>query len=166
MYRSLDSGRILETARRLSLRIAERFPASGLRLIAAELESEVANASKTAAWLARPHLTIRIISICIVVGLVGVAISTLLLLNRGVELFSSVSDFLQGLDAAVNELVLIGAASYFLLSWETRRKRRRALRALHALRSLAHVIDMHQLTKDPERLLTPGQSTPSSPTRD
>ena len=30
---------------------------------------------------------------------------------------------------------------------------------------LAHIIDMHQLTKDPERLLTPEQGTPSSPSR-
>ena len=76
-------------------------------------------------------------------------IVTASLLWGGAQLFSSVADFVQGFDSAVNELVLIGAASYFLLGWETRRKRRRAIRALHALRSLAHIIDMHQLTKDP-----------------
>jgi hypothetical protein len=85
------------------------------------------------------------------------------MLSGGVELFSSVSDFLQGIDSAVNEIILLGAASYFLIGWETRRKRRRALRALHVLRSLAHIIDMHQLTKDPERLLAPEKRTPSSP---
>jgi hypothetical protein len=97
--------------------------------------------------------------------MLALVVATTMLLRGGVELFSSVADFLQGLDSAVNELVLFGAASYFLVGWETRRKRRRALRALHALRSLAHIIDMHQLTKDPERLLSTEQSTPSSPER-
>ena len=44
-------------------------------------------------------------------------------------------------------------------------KRRRALKVVHQLRSLAHVIDMHQLTKDPERLLSPEPDTSSSPVR-
>ncbi len=39
------------------------------------------------------------------------------------------------------------------------------MRALHQLRSIAHVIDMHQLTKDPEQLLSNGTDTSSSPKR-
>ena len=49
-------------------------------------------------------------------------------------------------------MALIGAAIFFLVTIETRIKRSRALKSLHDLRALAHVIDMHQLTKDPERL--------------
>jgi hypothetical protein len=48
---------------------------------------------------------------------------------------------------------------------ETRVKRRRALRAIHELRSIAHVIDMHQLTKDPEWVLARGKETGLVPTR-
>ena len=46
-------------------------------------------------------------------------------------------------------------------------KRKRALTAIHRLRSIAHIIDMHQLTKDPERMLhTDGiNDTASSPKR-
>ncbi len=44
-------------------------------------------------------------------------------------------------------------------------KRKRALKAIHELRALAHVIDMHQLTKDPEQLLSRVKGTPSSPKR-
>jgi hypothetical protein len=54
---------------------------------------------------------------------------------------------------------------YFLLSIERRLKRRRALAVIHQLRSLAHVVDMHQLTKDPEQLISAEPSTPSSPER-
>ena len=35
---------------------------------------------------------------------------------------------------------------------EVRAKRKKALEALHELRVLAHVIDLHQLSKDPERI--------------
>src|SRR5207244_3214974 len=44
-------------------------------------------------------------------------------------------------------------------SWENRIKRRRALKAIHELRALAHIIDMHQLTKDPESYFAPKQGT-------
>jgi hypothetical protein len=165
MFRSLDAGRIAETVERLGKRISERFPGSGLSSVAESLRAEVDAAAELARWLARPQWWVRSLSWGSVVLMFGLLVATTTLLKHGVELFSSVADFLQGLDSAVNELVLFGAASYFLVGWETRRKRRRALRALHALRSLAHIIDMHQLTKDPERLLNPEQSTPSSPAR-
>lgn len=165
MYRSLDARHIIATADRLRKRISERFPDSGLSKVASELLAEALQASATAEWLAQRHRTLRWVTAIVIALLFALAFSTLFLLNRRVELFSSVSDFLQGLDAAVNELVLIGAATYFLLSWETRRKRAKALRALHVLRSMAHIIDMHQLTKDPERVLGSTQSTPSSPVR-
>ncbi len=66
--------------------------------------------------------------------------------------FSSIGEFLQGLDAAINEVVFIGIAAFLFMTLETRLKRRRALKAIHELRALAHIIDMHQLTKDPERI--------------
>jgi len=71
----------------------------------------------------------------------------------------------QGLEAALNITILLGAAALFLVTVEVRIKRKRALKAIHELRALAHVIDMHQLTKDPERLRVLGKETPSSPKR-
>jgi hypothetical protein len=165
MYRSLNADNIIETAQQLSLRIASRFPASRLRQVSAELLGEARQAADTARWLATPNIRIRVVSMLVIVGLFVLAASTLLALNRRVELFSSVADFLQGVDAAVNEVILIGAATYFLLGWETRLKRKRALRAIHVLRSLAHIIDMHQLTKDPMRPTVVKGSTPESPIR-
>ena len=60
-------------------------------------------------------------------------------------------------------MVLIGAAIFFLVTLETRVKRRRALAALHELRAIAHIIDMHQLTKDPEWVLGRGGETGVDP---
>ena len=54
----------------------------------------------------------------------------------------------------------------FLFSLEARIKRTRSLQVLHDLRAMAHVIDMHQLTKDPNIILTPDATpTKSSPKR-
>src|SRR3954464_13157159 len=44
------------------------------------------------------------------------------------------------------------AFGVFLWAFPERLERRTLLRMLHRLRSLAHVIDMHQLSKDPEQL--------------
>jgi hypothetical protein len=165
MYRSLNAAHIVTTAELLGKRIAERFAGSGLSKVAAELLAEAQQASATAAWLAKPHRAIRTISGLVIALMFAAAIGSLFVINRRMELFSSASDYLQGVDAAINEAVLIGAATYFLLSWEARRKRSRALRALHVLRSLAHIIDMHQLTKDPDRMAAPQLNTPSSPIR-
>jgi hypothetical protein len=48
---------------------------------------------------------------------------------------------------------------------ENRIKRRAALESLHQLRSIAHVVDMHQLTKDPVTHVAEGEKTASSPER-
>jgi len=64
--------------------------------------------------------------------------------------FDEFVNSIQALDSSISSVVFIGAAILFLVSWENRIKRHRALRALHELRSIAHIIDMHQLTKDPE----------------
>ena len=74
------------------------------------------------------------------------------------------TDVLQNLEATVNLLFLFGSAVWFTLTLEERFKRRRVLDALHSLRALAHVIDMHQLTKDPTFIFDV-RETASSPQR-
>lgn len=72
---------------------------------------------------------------------------------------------LQVSEAGINVFILLGAAILFLITSEVRIKRSRALKAIHELRALAHVIDMHQLTKDPEGFLTHEIATTHSPTK-
>jgi hypothetical protein len=69
------------------------------------------------------------------------------------------------LEAAINDFVFLGVGIFFLVTIEGRLKRRKALHSLHQLRSIVHIVDMHQLTKDPERLMSPREDTPSSPER-
>ena len=68
-------------------------------------------------------------------------------------------ELVQGIEAAISDVVYVAVAVFFLMTIETRVKRRRALRAIHELRAIAHVIDMHQLTKDPEWVLPRGRET-------
>jgi hypothetical protein len=72
-------------------------------------------------------------------------------------------ELVQVFEAGLNALVLIGAAAIFLITAEIRVKRSRTIKALNDLRAIAHVIDMHQLSKDPTHIVIRLASTPSSP---
>jgi len=75
--------------------------------------------------------------------------------------FSFVADHFQYLASA--GLIALGAA--FLWSIETRIKRRRAISAINELRDITHVIDMKQLTKDPDTAEILAKATTHSPER-
>lgn len=163
-YTTLDSTKIIDTMERLCRRIYERFPQAGLYQVAEQLLA-IANQSKArAAMIARPLPWVRILNtLLIVVILAGIsaAISAIELKINEFDVF----DFIQALEAGINDIILIGAGIFFLTTLEVRIKRRRALKALNELRAIAHVIDMHQLTKDPEYVLQRGAETASSPIR-
>ncbi|MGH7519848.1 MAG: hypothetical protein ACREMI_01075 [Gemmatimonadales bacterium] len=163
-YLTLDAGEIVATIERLGRRIEERFPGSGLGQVCGQLLATARLGSERAAAIARPIRSLRMataaLAIMLVVGIILV-VTTLRPRMGDVDL----GQFMQGLEASLNAPVLIGAAIFFLVTVETRIKRRRAIRALHELRAIAHIIDMHQLTKDPERATGQESMTESSPHR-
>lgn len=163
MARNLSPERIAETAATLSKRVAERFPDAGLRRPLAELEKIASGAGRASASLGRPLWFLRGAAW----SLGALAFGALFYGVRQARLApgaaSNLSDLLQGADAAVNLMILLGAGILSLWNLEERLKRRRALALLHELRELAHVIDMHQLTKDPGTLQA--APTASSPRR-
>jgi hypothetical protein len=71
----------------------------------------------------------------------------------------------QLLESAINDVVFLGIAIACLVTIEGRQRRKEALAALHELRSLVHIVDMHQLTKDPDQFLSDRAATTSSPER-
>lgn len=151
MYRTLDYEKILATIAQLQARIADRFPDSGLRQVCAEVQVIAEDGRRRVEWIAKPDWLLRVsVAIFIVLALLGFvySVSSLELSLHGL----SVADLVQAAEAVLNEVVLIGAAIFFLVSIESRIKRYRALAALHELRAIAHVVDMHQLTKDPAML--------------
>lgn len=164
MYRKLNPDKTLNTIEKLQKRICERFPDSGLSKVCAELYQIADESRQQAEWISRPNIPLRIgLTSILLLGLVGF-IYTVSRINLTISTLG-LNDFVQLVEASVNDLLLIGAAIFFLTTIETRIKRNRALEALHSLRAVAHVIDMHQLTKDPSRLTGYGKviKTPSSP---
>jgi hypothetical protein len=163
-YGELKSGLILETVLRLEARIAERFPGSGLSRVSAELYRVGIDTEHTIGRLRRPIWPLRLITVAGITVLVGFTVWLATLLVRVSVDAGNVYEVLQGSDAAVNDVIFLSISIFFLVTLEQRVKRRTALKGLHRLRSIVHIVDMHQLTKDPQHLL-PGTGTASSPTR-
>jgi hypothetical protein len=153
-YRHLDTQRIIDTVVALRARINERFPGSSLGQLTEELLKVASQAVKRSQWMQQPNLPLRI-----VIGFLVFLIPTLFLLLLSTIKQYQVTEFsnlVQEIDSGISSIVFIGAAIAFLVSWERRMKRSRALEAIHELRALAHILDMHQLTKDPESHLKDG----------
>ena len=160
----LHADKIVETVATLGRRIEERFPGSGLGGVCASLWRIARQAKERSEQIQRPIVLLRagVMALLVLIGAGLVAtVLSLELPRHGLDL----ADFIQVLEAGINDVVLIGAAVFFLVTVEGRVKRRRGLDALHELRSIAHVIDMHQLTKDPERAVSKPDRTAASPER-
>ena len=166
MYQKLDPNKIVETLEKLERRVVERFPGAGLAKVGAELIAIARQTHERSEEIAKPDWRLR--------TLVGalLALGVVLLVMLGLSIFGNIEaenelfGTLQGIDSAFNILVLMGAALFFMVTLEERLKRRKALRALHELRSIIHVVDMHQLTKDPgSRNVKISAATESSPQR-
>lgn len=163
MFRNLNPVKIEKTVRALSSRIAERFPDSGLSKICQELLEVVKTSEQNCMKIRKPSLWLRIPIYLTILLILMILFSALWSLEFPNATHLQLAEFVEVLDAGMNATVLIGAAVLFLITAETRIKRRNALKAVHELRALAHVIDMHQLTKDPERILANWKGTASSP---
>lgn len=162
----LSSAPVRATIHLLARRIDERFPGSGLSAVATELRQLAESNEAVVDRLGRPAWWLRGLIVACGVSLVGLAVwVTGQLVRVATGAIGGLADVLQGIDAAVNEFILLSLALFFFASLETRFKRRAALHMLHRLRSIAHVVDMHQLTKDPEYALRPVEATQSSPAR-
>jgi hypothetical protein len=164
VYRNLDPAKIVVTVTQLRDRIGERFPESSLGRLAEEFVLVATSACPECDWLARPNRWLRGLNTGLIVLFLGVLGSILVNLRLSLKV-DGISDFLQALDAGLNSLILLGGGIFFLFTLEVRLKRQRALKRIHELRSLAHIVDMHQLTKDPERLRRGLPDLPSSPHR-
>ena len=164
-YRRLDPRQIIDTAARLEARIAARFPEAGIRRVAAELTALSRDLAGSAHELERPIWWLRAaIAVTVVAGAaVFIFLGTILPFNRFTE--GGASEWVQGIEASINTLLLGGLGLITLVRAEATMKQKRVFRELHGLRSLIHVIDMHQLTKDPNVLKTGYKPTAKSPPR-
>lgn len=156
-YRHLDAQKIIDTVQRLKARIERRFPDSGLGKVAGELLHVAQETVGRTIWIQKPHLPLRAAAAVLSLGIF--ALLALMLVHIRQFRFDDYTNFIQAFEASISSVVFIGAAILFFVSWENRIKRRRALNAIHELRAMAHIVDMHQLTKDPESYFSPAAAS-------
>jgi len=162
MYQTLDPDRIIATLEVLERRIDERFPKTGLARVGGELTAMARETSSRIAEIARPNFPLRVL-IGLVLGLGLASLAWLAERALNMEASTELTNVMQGLDSTMSLLIVFGGAALFLSTLEGRWRRDRALKALHEFRSIVHVIDMHQLTKDPSAF--GAARTSSSPDR-
>lgn len=151
-----------KTCLRLRSRITDRFPESGLLQTCIKLLQASEDSGKTIQWIRQPNYAIRVLSWTLIGILVFSLVQTGLVLKitfKGIN----AADFFQMVDAGFNSAILFGASGIYLMTSEIRRKRKRVINAVNKLRCIAHIVDAHQLTKDPS--CVPEKGTEASPIR-
>lgn len=164
----LRADHIAQTAKKLSQRIFERFPDSGLFEISKAVLDLGAKAEVDAPLIARPIYWVRVAVGGLIAFIIFLSTSLILTVLSNADQFTRVDlvDLLEGLEAGTQQFILFGFAVFFLVTLEGRIKRGRALRRIHELRSMAHVVDMHQLNKDPDYYRGETIDTVHSPKRE
>lgn len=162
----MDIGKVMSSLDHLALRIDERFKDSGLASVCRELHSIATQSSETLSYVSKPiwwlRLSVILLLVLVLFIVAGLVSGSGLKMDNKLDM--NLSNIVQLFESLVNDLVFIFAAIWFLTRIENRIKRRRILSDLHELRIIAHVIDMHQLTKDTMNLNS--LRTRNSPKRD
>ncbi|MEL6258513.1 MAG: hypothetical protein AAFQ67_05610 [Pseudomonadota bacterium] len=160
-YRRLDPEKIIDTLERLDRRINERFPKRGLHKVSAELLAIARDDAERCAWAERPNWWLRC-GVTLVIIAIAIGLCWLFWSYRTATMDQDSLNGFEGVEALFNILILSAGGVWFVANQENRYKRERILKDLHELRSIAHVIDMHQLTKDPTAILDNSRATKSS----
>jgi len=162
----LDAPSIVTTLEKLQARIVARFPSANLGRLCGELVGVARVTAANVQRLARPFFGLRLLAAGVILLWLAATAWVLSTVNWAeVSRRTDTAALTQGLDSMVNLLLLAVAALWFVVTLERRVKRSRTLDALYQLRSIAHVIDMHQLTKDPTMVLGGMPTTEMSPER-
>jgi hypothetical protein len=125
-YQKLNAACIVETLLRLEHRIGERFPGSSLAAVCRELIGMAETAQQRSVAIASPHYLLRTAVFLVIAAGLGGLLFVAFKMNVQVGTVEIFSVF-QGVEAAMNIVVLSGAMLFFLVSLETRIKRRRSL---------------------------------------
>jgi hypothetical protein len=150
----LVADHVRATVVHLERRIFARFGERGLTKVARDLGHLVVlvqtQADQSHDRLRRTTLVARAVGITIIAAtLLALGLSMRSAVTEGM---ARTTDWVPLVESAINDFVFAAIAVVFLWAFPERLERRTLLRQLHRLRSLAHVIDMHQLSKDPEQL--------------
>ena len=162
MFRHLDASEIVTTLEQLLLRIDNRFPDSGLARVGRALLETAQESVTGSSDLGRPMYLVRAAVWVLIVVFAVLPLIVLVTMDLTATV-ATVGDLAQMIESGVNDLVFVGIGVFFLVTIETRIKRGRALAAIRELRSVAHIVDLHQLSKDPEIVIDPEEGAMDPP---
>jgi len=160
----LNNTKIMQTIKALEKRIEDRFPNSSLLKTCKGFIQIADHSQDNIDYIKKPNFPARSFTLIIIlIGIIALIYSFTLVKFK----FSSMTivDAVTLAEATINDFILLGAAIFFLVTLEVRLKRNKAIKILNQLRGLAHVIDMHQLTKDPTMVGVIKLKTYNSPER-
>ena len=162
----LDAWYVEQTVHRLEERIRARFPDRRLGNAAKELGKMVPeissgfSRSKTrrthVRWMSRAASAVIVVMVLVALGVA---------LRDAVNSTEHSFEWVPLIESFVNDVIFATLAVVFLWAVPERLERRVLLDLLHKLRSQAHVVDMHQLDKDPEQARPEYVPTSKSPGR-
>jgi len=168
-YQRLDPALVLGTLDRLHERIVARFPERNLGHLAVALRDVIDQVVTESEARRRQRRVVRsvctgaiVLVVLLAVVAIGLSVRDAIDQAEGTPAFQ----WLPVVESGINDLVFAGIAVFFLATVPARQRRHGALGSLHRLRSLAHVVDMHQLTKDPDRLRPDVRPTDASAPND
>ena len=148
-YRALNPDKLTGSIDQIALQVGSSFPGAGLAGLAIDLSAVARDVIDLASEIRKPIWLVRVVAgVLILLALLWPLILAPFLDFK--ETFTSLAEFLEATDAGLHMILVMGAGVVFLVSWENRIKRNKALDSIATLRSIAHIIDMHQITKDPD----------------
>jgi hypothetical protein len=141
---------VAQLERRIHARFGERGLTKAVRDLGQLVVLVQTEAGESHVRLRRTTLAARTTSITIIgATLFALVFGLRSAVTQGLE---QTAGWVPLVESVINDLVFAAIAVLFLWAMPERLERRALLRLLHRLRSLAHVIDMHQLSKDPEQV--------------
>jgi hypothetical protein len=162
-FTKLQPEKIIDSVSILEKRISDRFPDSGLKKVCHEFLVLSERTKTNISYISKPNIPLKVFSYFLIILGVGGVVFSFSIINFKIKTID-IEKLISLSNGVLNNLFLIGAAFLFLVTMESRIKRKRALKSLHNLRVIAHVIDMHQLTKDPY-ISNSNNTTENSPVR-
>ena len=162
-YQRLDARAVKATVDRLTGRIRARFPERNLGEVSASLSGAIDELllRPQARWYGWARIASRVV-VFLLIAVLFIALVVLIGQAADDRQPESVWEWVQIVESVINDIVFVSIAVFFLWQLPLRWERSHDLASLHRLRSLAHVIDMHQLTKDPDRLRSDFRRTPQT----
>lgn len=147
-YREIDPTKLIHTVSRMAERVEEQFPSSGLSAVANEVAAVAEGTVARVAEIKKPRIGLRIaVGVMVLLVLSGPLLFSFVLSFS--EEVTNLGDFLEATDAGLHMLLVLAGGIFFLVGMENRMRRNQALDAIAEFRSLAHLVDLHQINKDP-----------------